>query len=167
MIRGITVTSRNTSRRLFSTAEVSTESPRVAIAKSMLLYEAVAKATSEAELLAVTKMTPKVDITSLPPSIAHLKEYLSVSPAASSKGYVKDPNAWQNMEISSYIATEAGRGETWPFLVGAVVTYLLFGVGIPAMLPNDAKKNSKYISFLEGRHGKLDNHHESAGAHAH
>jgi hypothetical protein len=34
------------------------------------------------------------------------------------------------------------------------VTFVLLGMGIPAMLPKEGKKNSKYISMIEGRHGK-------------
>lgn len=43
------------------------------------------------------------------------------------------------------------------------VTFVLLGVGIPAMLPKEGKKNSKYISMIEGRHGKLDH----GDSHAH
>ena len=41
------------------------------------------------------------------------------------------------------------------------VTYLLLGVLIPLSFPSSERKNSKYISMLEGRRGKLDHgHHE-------
>lgn len=38
-------------------------------------------------------------------------------------------------------------------------TFVLLGMGIPAMLPKEGKKSSKYISMIEGRHGKLAEEH--------
>jgi len=32
----------------------------------------------------------------------------------------------------------------------------MMGVGIPAALPAEGKKSSKYISMIEGRHGKIE-----------
>ena len=44
------------------------------------------------------------------------------------------------------------------------VTFVLLGVGIPAMLPASGKKNSKYISMIEGRHGHAAAHDDHAAA---
>jgi hypothetical protein len=41
------------------------------------------------------------------------------------------------------------------------VTFILLGVGIPMGLSKEGRKNSKYISMIEGRHGEL------GGAHGH
>ena len=42
------------------------------------------------------------------------------------------------------------------------VTYLLLGVGIPMMLPESGKANSKYMAHIEGRahghHGEEEHH---------
>ena len=38
-------------------------------------------------------------------------------------------------------------------------TWLMMGVGIPAALPAEGKKTSKYISMIEGRHGKIEGEH--------
>ena len=35
-------------------------------------------------------------------------------------------------------------------------------MGIPMMLPKEGKKTSKYISMIEGRHGKTATSHEEA-----
>jgi len=46
------------------------------------------------------------------------------------------------------------------------VTFVLLGMGIPALLPKEGKKNSKYISMIEGRHGKPA-HDDHGHGHAH
>ena len=43
------------------------------------------------------------------------------------------------------------------------VTFILLGVGIPMGLSKEGRKNSKYMSMIEGRHGDL----APADAHAH
>ena len=151
-------------RRGFSS--LSSESPRVAIAKDMLKFEAIAKSTSDAELAAASKLAPSIDTAALPSSISHLKGFLSQA-SNSSSTFVKDPNAWQNLSFGAFAAKEAGRKETYPFLIGAVVTYLLLGVMLPMSLPKEGKKNSKYISYIEGRHGKIGDHHDSHDSHNH
>ena len=151
-------------RRCFSS--LSSESPRVAIAKNMLKYEAIAKATSEAELAAASKLSPSIDTAALPSSIGHLKGFLSQT-SSSSSTFVKDPSAWQNLSFGAFAVKEAGRKETYPFIIGAVVTYLLLGVMLPMALPKEGKKDSKYISYIEGRHGKIGDHHDSHDSHKH
>ena len=54
------------------------------------------------------------------------------------------------------VAEEAGRDMTWPFLAGGVAVFFMLGMGFPALLPAEGKKGSKYISMIEGRHGKLE-----------
>ena len=60
------------------------------------------------------------------------------------------------------VSAEVGRDVTWPFIVGAIVTYLLLGVGLPAMLPASSKKDSKYLAMVEGRAFSHDEHHEES-----
>jgi len=47
------------------------------------------------------------------------------------------------------------------------VTFILLGVGIPMGLSKEGRKNSKYISMIEGRHGELGAAHGDHGHDAH
>jgi len=105
------------SRRLM---QVATEGPRMTIAKNILVYEQLSKASTEAELDAALKSTPAVDVNNLAPGISHMKEYLATAPAAAEGGFKRDPGAWQNQPFASMVAEEAGRDMTWPFLVGGL-----------------------------------------------
>lgn len=49
-----------------------------------------------------------------------LERYAAGTPSAASDKFEKDPTAWHNMPYTNYIMVEAGREETWPFLVGGV-----------------------------------------------
>lgn len=80
-------------------------------------------AGDEAALSAVVSRPPVLDLSALPADLeaCGIREYLtSEVPVASAAGFVKDPTAWQNMDLASYVQTEAGRDNTWPFLVGAL-----------------------------------------------
>jgi hypothetical protein len=99
---------------------METQSPRMTIAKNILVYESLSKATTEAELDAAMKASPNVDVNNLAPGIAHMKEYLSSAPASAEGGFQKDANAWQNLPFAGMVAAEAGRDMTWPFLVGGL-----------------------------------------------
>lgn len=136
--------------------QLAAEGPRVTIAKNILTYEALSKATTEAELEAAMKSSPAVDVNNLAPGISHMKEYLSTAPAAAEGGFKRDANAWQNLPFAGMVAEEAGRDMTWPFLAGGVAVFFILGMGIPSSLPAEGKKGSKYISMIEGRHGKLE-----------
>jgi hypothetical protein len=129
------------------------------IAKNILVYNELSKATSEAELDAAMKAAPSVDLENLQEPISHMKDYLSAAPVSAADGFAKDPKAWQNMEFGSFVAEEAGRDMTWPFLVGGIVTFMLLGMGIPSGLSKEGKRTSKYISMIEGRHGKIEGGH--------
>lgn len=104
---------------------VEAQSPRMTIAKNILVYESLSKATTEAELDAAMKASPSVDVTNLAPGIAHMKEYLSSAPASAEGGFKKDASAWQNLPFASFVAQEAGRDMTWPFLVGGVYVFVI------------------------------------------
>lgn len=106
--------------RFVCKAAVEVQSPRVTIAKNILVYEQLSKATTEAELDAAMKASPSVDVNNLAPGIAHMKEYLSTSPQSAEGGFQKDASAWQNLPFASFVAEEAGRDMTWPFLAGGV-----------------------------------------------
>ena len=53
------------------------------------------------------------------------------------------------------------------FIPVSSVTFLLLGVGIPMGLSKEGRKNSKYISMIEGRHGELGAAHGDHGHDAH
>ena len=99
---------------------VEVQSPRMTIAKNILVYEQVSKATSEAELDAAMNASPNVDVNNLAPGIAHMKEYLTTAPASAAGGFKRDASAWQNLPFASFVAEEAGRDMTWPFLAGGL-----------------------------------------------
>ena len=134
---------------------VVAEGPRMTIAKNMLAFHRISAAKSEAELTAASSESVKIDVAALQPELAGMEGYLTAGPVAGTAAFVKDPTAWQNMEFSAFVTTEAGRADTWPFLVGGLVTFLLLGVGIPMGLTKEGRKNSKYMSMIEGRHGDL------------
>jgi len=117
--------------------------------------ELIQNAKNEAELDAAVKFNPAVDIDNLSvyPELEPLG--LNAAPPKGNSSFTHDSTAWQNMSFGDYVATEAKRDETWPFIVGAVVVYVLLGLGIPSGLSEEGKKKSKYMSYIEGRHGKL------------
>lgn len=96
----------------------STESPKLTIARNLLMMQRIAEAKDEAALAKVT--LPTVDAANLPAELSSLAGYFQLSSVAGTGTYNKDPNAWQNMGFWDFAATEAQRDETWPFLVGFV-----------------------------------------------
>lgn len=144
---------------VISYRSVDPANPRVAFAKNYLKMELIQNAKNEAELDAAVKFNPAVDMDNLSvyPELEALG--LNSAPPKGDSTFTHDSTAWQNMNFGDYVATEAKRDETWPFIVGAVVVYVLLGLGIPAGLSEEGKKKSKYISYIEGRHGKLDDDH--------
>lgn len=140
-------------KRSLSTA-IQGVSPRSTIAANLLHFKEIAAANSEA---ALPKGAAAVDVTTLPKEMAHMASYFEAIPIATGNvKFVKDGSAWQNQDFASFVGIEAGRRDTFPFMFSAVFTWLLLGVGLGMALPSSAKKNSKYISMIEGRHGKLE-----------
>ena len=45
---------------------------------------------------------------------------------------------------------------TWPFIVGAAVTYLLLGVMLPGALPASSKETSKYMKMVSNCSNSYD-----------
>jgi hypothetical protein len=90
------------------------------IAKNLLSFYKISAAKSEAELSAAASESTKIDVAALQPELAGFEGYLTAGPVAGSGAFVKDPTAWQNMELSAFVTTEAGRADTWPFLVGGL-----------------------------------------------
>ena len=106
-------------RRAFSTAE----QPRITIAKNILVMHELAAAKTTAELEAAIKNTPKVDLDLLRPELAGLRGYLAdakFSKSAAGAAFTPDKTAWQNLPFADYVAAEAGRADTWPFLAGGM-----------------------------------------------
>jgi len=101
-------------------AAVTAESPRMTIAKNILAYQGMHAATNEAALAEASKPIGNLDVANLPPSIAELQGYLSSSAAASSAGFTRNPNAWQNKDFIPMTVDAAGNTWFWPFIVGGV-----------------------------------------------
>jgi hypothetical protein len=116
----------------------------------MAQFQAISKATNEAELTAAKAMS--VSASAIPAELSEVGAdiYLKAPATASSASFQKDPSAWQNMEYGAYVSQEMGRDVTWPFIVGAAVTYLLLGVMLPGALPASSKETSKYMKMIEG-----------------
>lgn len=102
--------------RKFSTGLVK-ETPREAVAKNILLYQAVRQAESAEELKDILN-TPLPALDAATVEALGLKGFIHRSFAGASTKFVKDPTAWQNMALGDLIATESTRAETWPFFVG-------------------------------------------------
>lgn len=99
--------------------QMSTESPKVTIARNILFMQRVAEAKDEGALQNLA--LPNVDLANLPSELSPMSGYLSLTAtAASTEKFTADPTAWQNMDFAAFAATEAQRTETWPFLVGFV-----------------------------------------------
>jgi hypothetical protein len=107
-------------RRLASAAKFSTaDSPKITIAKNILLLSKISEATCEESLKKVlASPLPSVDIADLPADLKDLAPYFKLSEVSSSEKYVPDPTAWQNMSMMDMVVTESQREETWPFIVG-------------------------------------------------
>ena len=120
-------------------SSVATSSPAAQIATNSAILNAMGAATNEAELTAARSATA-AETGSAPAA------------AAVSEGFKADGSAWQNMGMGDFVATEAGRDNFMPFVIGGVVTYLLLGVMLPAALPADGKKTSNYMKLARGEH---------------
>jgi hypothetical protein len=111
-------------RTIFSTAKLSvrnmsTESPKLTIARNLLMMEKVSEAETEAELQKLS--LPTVDLKNLPAELASVADFFSqTSNASSGAKFEHDPKAWQNMKFLDFVQEEIKRPETWPFYVGFV-----------------------------------------------
>ena len=97
---------------------MSTEAPRMTIAKNILQFQAMSAATNEAGLAEAAKPIGNLDVANLPPAIAELEGYLSTPVAAAGGSFSRDPHAWQNKEFVPMVADAAAYTWFWPFLVG-------------------------------------------------
>ena len=122
--------------RAFS--DVATVSPAATIAKNVAVMEAAGAAKDDAALAAALNATAAVEG--------------GASVTSAGGKFEPDPTAWQNMSFGDYVATEAGREHTLPFVIGGIVTFMLLGMGLPAMLPAGTPENSKYIALSKGVH---------------
>ena len=94
-------------------------SPRATIAQNIVAFNKIAHAHDDSALAAATQAV-KIDVNNLQPELEGLQGYLTAGPVAGTAAFVKDPSAWQNMAVGEYVSTEAGRADTWPFLVGGM-----------------------------------------------
>jgi hypothetical protein len=88
---------------------VAAETPRTAIARNLLRFEAVAKSNSEAGLSAAQKQAVVVDTVALPESLEGLGKYLTTSAKTASKGYVPNMNHQRHQNFFSFFAREFGK----------------------------------------------------------
>ena len=105
------------SKRTFSS--VVAEGPRMTIAKNIIAFNKIASAKDDAALSAASTTAVSINVAEQQPELKGLEGYLSSGPAAGA-AFVKDPTAWQNMELSAFVSTESARADTWPFLVGGL-----------------------------------------------
>jgi len=54
------------------------------------------------------------------------------------------------MQFWDYVSAEANRDNTYPFVIGGIVTYLLLGVGLHMATATHDPAKSKYISIAMG-----------------
>eukprot|EP01041_Mallomonas_annulata_P009918 gene9918-20626_t len=153
---------RSLARNSVSIRKLSTlavETPRMTIAKNMLMFQHIVAAKDEKALADAAKSASSLDLANIPAELNYLKGYLTSATAASASGFEKDPKAWQNLPFKEFVVVEAQRAETWPFLVGAIATWVLLGCGIPMMLPEEGKKTSKYMQLLEKKKSSSNAEH--------
>lgn len=107
--------------RFFSSAAVVTESPKITIARHLLLLKQIAAAKDEAKLDELSKSgLPTIDLNNLSSDFDDFKSYFALSTLQKGDKFIPDPTAWQNMDALSFASTELQRAETWPFFVGFV-----------------------------------------------
>jgi hypothetical protein len=140
------------------------------IAQNIVAMNAITAATDDAAIVAAAKASSRaVDVAALPAELAGFESYLANAAAASSS-YAKDSSSWHNQSFFDLVVAEASRESTWPFLVGIFSSWLLLGVFLPSAIPQEGRKDSKYIQRLEGRHvyppkhgSKGHGHHDDHG----
>ena len=133
--RTVRATAMGCGRRM---SGVATTTPGSVIATNVAIMEAMSKATDAAGLDAAKG--------------ASAAAAEAGAATATAEAYKPDPTAWQNMATGDFVAAEAGRSDFMPFIIGGVVTYLLLGVMLPAALPTEGKKTSKYYNMIQGNH---------------
>jgi len=112
---------RSLTRKTFSSGAVRcmSTSPKMTIAQNVLVLENIVKAKTEAELDAAVKNVAQIDENNLPTILEPLKNsYFALDKVTVAEPFVPNPNAWQNKPFWEFAREEAGRAETWPFLVG-------------------------------------------------
>lgn len=93
-------------------------SARVTIAQSLLRFEAITAAETEAQLQAAKNAAPAQISTTLPESLQPLASYLHSSSTGQAP-YVPDPNAWQNLPFLAFVKRESRRRmNIWILVVG-------------------------------------------------
>jgi hypothetical protein len=96
------------------------ESPKITIAKNLLLLKNISEANDEESLQQVLSAPlPVIDINNLPAELKDLEEYLVLG-ASTTEKYIPDPTAWQNKNGFQVAADEAQREEVWPLIVGSL-----------------------------------------------
>ena len=96
------------------------ESPKITIAKNLLLLRNISEANDEESLQKVLSAPlPAIDVNNLPEELKDLEEYLVLGSGADDK-YIPDPTAWQNKSGFGVAADEVQRSEVWPLIVGSM-----------------------------------------------
>lgn len=96
------------------------ESPKITIAKNLLLLRNISEANDEESLQKVLSAPlPVIDVNNLPAELKDLEEYLALGSSADDK-YIPDPTAWQNKQGFQVAVDEAKREEVWPLIVGSM-----------------------------------------------
>jgi hypothetical protein len=139
-------------RRSLSTAAV--DSPKLTIARNIMLLQELSKAKTEADLQKVFDAPlPMVELNDLPVELAHCSAYFSTDSISAAEPYIPDPTAWQNMPFGQYVYTEVQRAETWPFIVGLLLVNSLFFYAEFYIYPPLEQRDSKYLQLLESHEG--------------
>lgn len=98
----------------------STEAPKIRIAQGILRLSQIQRAKDENELKkALSAPAAAIDLANLPKELAGLERYFAgAATTASGSAFTADKTAWQNTDWASFIGSEVGRYEVWPFAVG-------------------------------------------------
>jgi len=132
--------------------------PKSQIMQGFLAIKETAAATDEATLLAASSAIRVIDKASPQAALEGFEEYLkSQVKAAGITGYKANTNLWQNGTYAAFCKKDFAREESWPFLVAGFVTFLLLGLYLPYSMDSpEGRRQSKYLSRLEGRAGVIE-----------
>jgi len=129
------------------------ESPKLTIAKNMMLLKELSHAKTEADLQkAYDAPMASVNLSALPAELEGLSAYFSTDSVSSAEPYIPDPTAWQNKNFGAFAWEECQRAETWPFVVSLIICNIVMIVA-HVSAPKEGRKDSPYLQLLESHEG--------------
>lgn len=99
----------------------TTSKNRIALAESMLKFDAITKASGVDAIKSAASNSAKVDANNLPAQISQFGTYFKTDPTVSASKFVADPKAWQNLPIIEFVKVEYNRPfQRFIFVIGTM-----------------------------------------------